>query len=299
MLMLIAHYSLKAQEEVRVQTKGVELFGTLLVPEKETKKAILFISGSGATDRNGNTKPTYSNDALKKLAEELTALGFATLRYDKRGVGRSVSDSIRAEDLRFEQYAEDAAVWLSFLRKKYSEITIIGHSQGALVGMMATQKSRADKFISLAGLSEDAYTTVKRQLSNQPAFVVDAAYLILDSLKLGVKVAVIPPFLNSLFNPKTQDYFISFMKYDPRVEIKKMNCPILVVQGTTDLQITVEGATAMSQCSPYANLKIIEGMNHVLRQSTKEVTENMSTYSNSALPLHPDLVNTIKAFLAQ
>ena len=64
---LIAHYSLTAQEEVRVQTKGVELFGTLLVPEKKTKKAILLISGSGATDRDGNTKPTYSNDALKKL----------------------------------------------------------------------------------------------------------------------------------------------------------------------------------------------------------------------------------------
>ena len=165
--------------------------------------------------------------------------------------------------------------------------------------MMAAQKSQADKFISLAGLSEDAYTTVKRQLSNQPAFVVDAAYPILDSLKLGVKIAVIPPFLNSLFNPKTQDYLISFMKYDPRIEIKKMNCPILVVQGTTDLQITLEGATAMSQCSPYATLKIVEGMNHVLRQSSKEANENMGTYSNPTLPLHPDLVNTIKIFLAQ
>jgi alpha/beta superfamily hydrolase len=296
-IFLFIFFNLSAQEEVKVSAFNVDLYGTLLVPEKETKNAILIIAGSGTTDRDGNTKPIYSNDVLKKLAEELTGLGFATLRYDKRGVGKSISDSMKPENLRFEQYISDASEWISFLKKSYDDITVLGHSQGALVGMMAIQSNSVNRFISLAGLSEDAYTTVKRQLSNQPKFVVDNAYPILDSLKDGLKVNKVPPYLNSLFNTKIQDYFISFMRYDPRVEIRKLSCPILVIQGTTDLQITVEGTTEMSRVSPNITLRIIDSMNHVLRKSTSNVNENMGTYSNAALPLHPDLVITIRKFL--
>lgn len=286
-----------AQEEVKLTSDAVEMYGTLLIPKKKTNKAILIISGSGSTDRDGNTKPIYINNSLKMLAEELADSGFVTLRYDKRGVGKSISDSMKAEDLRFEQLVNDAAEWISFLKNQYNDVTVIGHSQGALVGMMAIQKNKVNKFISLAGLSEDAHTTVKRQLANQPKFVIDAAYPILDSLKSGIKVKDVPTYLNSLFNPKIQDFFISFMKYDPREEIKKIGLPVLVIQGTNDLQITVAGATEMSTNSHSSSLKVIENMNHVLKKSGKDVTENMNTYNNPILPLHPDLVIAIKQFL--
>lgn len=296
-ILLIAHALTLSAQEVKVQVENVDLYGTLTTPEVKPSKAILIISGSGATDRDGNTKPIYTNDALRKLAEELTALGFATLRYDKRGVGKSISETMKAEDLRFEQYISDASAWITFLKKSYNDITVIGHSQGALVGMMTVQKNSVSRFISLAGLSEDAYTTVRRQLANQPQFVVDAAYPLLDSLKNGWKVRNVPPYLNSLFSPKTQDYFMSFMKYDPREEIKKLNCPVLVIQGTTDLQITVEGATEMSRNALNPSLKIIDGMNHVLRKTSSDANENMASYSNSSIPLHPELVRIIKEFL--
>jgi fermentation-respiration switch protein FrsA (DUF1100 family) len=89
------------------------------------------------------------------------------------------------------------------------------------------------------------------------------------------------------------------MKFDPREEIKKVNCPVLVIQGTTDLQITVEGATEMSRNALKPSLKIIEGMNHVLRTSTIDVNANMATYNNPTLPLHPDLIGVIKEFLGK
>lgn len=293
------HFSVFAQEEVKVSANNTDLYGTLTVPASATSKAVLLISGSGKTDRDGNTKPIYVNNGLKKLADLLNEKGFAVIRYDKRGVGRSVSDSLTTENLRFEQYASDASLWITFLKKKYSDITVVGHSQGALVGMMAVQLNNVDRFISLAGLSEDAHTTVKRQLANQPDFVKDAAYPILDSLKKGVKVDSVPQYLYSLFNPKMQDYFISFMKYDPREEIKKVKIPILVLQGTTDLQITVEGATEMSNESSFSTLKIIEGMNHVLRESSEEVNENMATYNNPDLAIHKDLIRELLFFINQ
>jgi len=289
--------SLFAQQDVSILSKRVELSGTLELPKSKTNKAILIISGSGQTDRDGNTKPMYTNDALKKLAHELTVLGYTCLRYDKRGVGKSLSDSVSYETLRFEDYVIDASNWISYLKKDYTNITVIGHSQGALVGMLAIQRNPVNTFISLAGLSEDLYTTVKRQLSNQPTMVKDAAYPILDSLKIGVKVDTVPQFLQSMMGPSVQDYFMSFMKYDPREEIKKLGIPILVIQGSTDLQITVQGATEMSKNSTYARLKIIENMNHVLRKSSADRAENMATYNNTQLPLHDALVGEIKTFL--
>lgn len=298
-LSLMCTITVMAQEEVKISVESTDLYGTLLTPSEKTNKAILIISGSGTTDRDGNTKPMYINDGLKKLAEELTDLGFATLRYDKRGVGKSIGETTKAEALRFEQNISDASAWITFLKKSYPDITVIGHSQGALVGMVAVQKNSVNRFISLAGLSEDAHTTVKRQLSNQPQFVIDAAYPLLDSLKNGFNVKNVPPYLNSLFNPKIQDYFISFMKYDPRAEIKKLNCPVLVIQGTTDLQITVEGATEMSRKAVNPTLKIIEDMNHVLRKSTSDVNENMATYNNPSIPLHPEVAGVIKEFLGK
>ncbi|HNP17730.1 MAG TPA: alpha/beta hydrolase [Fulvivirga sp.] len=299
LVLLYSTLNVFSQEEIKLSSTDVDLYATLLLPEKETQKVILIISGSGATDRDGNSKPGYVHDGLKKLAEELTELGYATLRYDKRGVGKSVSNSLKAENLRFEQYVFDAGNWISFLNERFEDITVIGHSQGALVGMLAIQNVRVNKFISLAGLSEDASTTIKRQLSSQPKFVLEQAIPILDSLNKGIKVDSVPQYMNSLFNPKIQNYLISFMKYDPREEIKKIGIPILVVQGTTDIQITVEGATSMSNNSPYATLRLIDGMNHVLRSSSLDINENMATYSSTENPLHKDLVKVIANFIGQ
>ena len=298
-LFLIIPIAILAQDEVMLSANDLQLYGTLLTPDSPTNKAILIISGSGQTDRDGNSKPGYINNSLKKLAELLQKEGFAVLRYDKRSVGKSISDSLKVENLRFEQYAADASLWITFLKNKYKDITVIGHSQGALVAMLAIQNNNVDRFISLAGLSEDAYTTVKRQLANQPEFVKNDSYPILDSLRIGIKVDSIPQYLYSLFNPKIQDYFISFMKYDPREEIKKLTCPIMIIQGSADIQITVEGATQLSEETPFSTLKIIDGMNHVLRKSSTDAAENMATYSNPDLPLHEDLIEVLLNFIKQ
>lgn len=286
-----------AQEEVQITSKGFVLYGTLQKPVTKSEKAVLLIAGSGKTNRDGNTFPTYKNDGLKKLSEALTSKGYATLRYDKRGVGKSVSDSVPYNSIRFDDYITDASKWIDFLKKQYKDITIIGHSQGGLVGMLAIQQSSVNRFISLAGISEDVSTTIKRQVSKQPDFVKEALYPILDSLKAGKKVKEVPSYLNVLVGPDVQDYMMSFMKYDPRIEIKKIKIPTLIIQGNTDIQITVEEARALSEQSDYATLKVISNMNHVLRESTMNQAENIATYNNSELPLHKDLAKIIEQFL--
>ena len=53
----------------------------------------------------------------------------------------------------------------------------------------------------------------------------------------------------------------------------------------------------MTYNSDFAFLKVIEGMNHVLRKSPSGATENMATYSNSELPLHIELLKELMTFL--
>ncbi|NVK52850.1 MAG: alpha/beta fold hydrolase [Flavobacteriaceae bacterium] len=287
-----------AQEEINIKSNDITSYGTLLEPKEKTDVVVLIISGSGETDRDGNTiKIGYTNNCLKMLSEQLAENKIASLRYDKRGVGKSTNSSVTAESIRFNQYIDDAENWIKYLKKRYKKVIVAGHSQGALVGILAVQNTKADKFISLSGLSEGFYTTVKRQLSNQPQFVLDAALPILDSLKIRKKVDSVPQYLNSLFNPRIQDYIISFMEYDPRKEITKLEVPTLFVIGTTDMQITVEGTKAMHNLSNDSQLEIIEGMNHVLKEVELETTANMATYSNPNLALHQDLVGRVVAFI--
>ncbi|MGV8091298.1 MAG: alpha/beta hydrolase family protein [Mangrovibacterium sp.] len=90
---------------------------------------------------------------------------------------------------------------------------------------------------------------------------------------------------------------ISWMKYDPAIEITKLKIPLLLIQGTTDLQVTVNDAELLFKSKPDAQLAIIENMNHVLKESSSDMQEDSATYRNPELPLKPELVDKIIKFV--
>lgn len=144
-----------------------QLYGTLTVPDEVKKCPVaLIIAGSGPTDKNGNN-PMMKNNSLKMLAEALAKNGIASLRYDKRGIGESKSSAVTETSLVFENYTEDAKSWINFLKldKRFTQLTIIGHSEGSLIGMIAGAK--ANKFISIAGAGESADKLLKSQISSK------------------------------------------------------------------------------------------------------------------------------------
>ena len=96
------------------------------------------------------------------LAEALAAKGVATLRIDKRLVGESLKH--KEEDVRFDQYADDLVAWVKLLRtdKRFDRVAVIGHSEGALIGLVAAGKVKLDAFISLCGPGEPLSTTLPR-----------------------------------------------------------------------------------------------------------------------------------------
>jgi pimeloyl-ACP methyl ester carboxylesterase len=282
-----------------LQTSTGELSGTLTVPIlKGTFPVALIIAGSGPTDRNGNNAQ-MKNNSLQMLAHELAAHGIASLRYDKRGIGKSASALISEELLRFENYVEDAKAWVSELKtdSRFRELIIIGHSEGSLIGMLASEK--ADVFVSLAGAGRSIDVILKEQLAVQlegKKKLLRAANEGLAKLKEGKLVEDAPVELFGLFRPSVQPYMISWMKYDPAVEISKLNIPIVIIQGSTDLQVSEEDARLLFEAHRLdSRLIIIEDMNHVLKIAPLDRTKNIETYSKSELPLAPELCRVLGA----
>lgn len=275
-----------------------QLFGTLTTPDLTKKYPVaLLISGSGPTDRNGNN-PMMKNNSLKMLAENLAKNGIASLRYDKRGIGESKASAISEQTLVFENYTEDAKSWINLLKqdKRFSEIIVIGHSEGSLIGMIAGAK--ANKFISIAGPGESADVLIKTQIgSKSNKQLNDLTFPIIDSLKSGNTVKKVDPMLNSLFRASIQPYLISWFKYNPQTEIKKLNVPILIVQGNKDLQVTVKDAELLSQASKNAELLIVENMNHILKNIEGDTQANMESYNNESLPVSEVMTNKIISFI--
>ena len=288
------------ESTVSLTTDTGTLEGSLLLPNKNATgvPVALIIAGSGPTDRNGNN-PAMTNNALKLLAEALAAEGIASLRYDKRGVAKSAGAMVKEDDLRFETYASDASQWVALLNKdqRFSGVTVIGHSEGALLGTLVAQQQSVAAFISIAGTGISAHELLKTQLQSQPPQVLDIALPIIDQLAQGKRVADVNPMFNALFRPSVQPYLISWFKYDPAQELAKVTVPILILQGTTDLQVSVQDANLLAAANPKAQQIMIENMNHVLKQASADQAQNMQTYNAPDLPIKPELVSAIVTFM--
>jgi len=286
------------ENNIKLQTANGDIAGTIALPKNAGQMPIvIFVAGSGPVDRNGNL-PMANNDGFKKLASALAEDGIASLRYDKRGIGESAKAGEKEGDLKFEDYIKDLSAWISLTKKdkRFSKIIVAGHSEGSLIGMVASIE--ADGFISIAGAGEPVDKILKRQLSTQPQQVQDFSYPIIDSLKLGKRVENVNPMLFNLFRPSVQPYLISWMKYDPKSEIKKLKIPVLILQGTNDIQVTVDDANKLSTANPAAHLVLIENMNHVFRIVEGESREaNLAAYNNPQLPIAEKLVSSIIGFV--
>lgn len=277
-----------------------ELKGTLSIPDENSSTAIMMIAGSGPTDKNGNSAMGLNNNSLKMVAEQLTENGYAVLRYDKRGVAGSQSAVSDPLSVRFDHFVDDAKSWLKFLSDRgYNRLIIIGHSQGSLVGMLAAQNNKnVVAFISLAGLAEDSGEAIVRQLKAQSPVLAEDARVNIDSMKAGHTVTQYNPYLISIFGPAIQPFLKSYIAYTPADEIKKLDIPVLIVNGTSDLQIDLPQANSLKEAYPDGELLIIEGMNHVLKDAPEnDMAANAATYSNPELPLSDGLISGMLKFI--
>jgi pimeloyl-ACP methyl ester carboxylesterase len=289
------------EHAVTLSTPDGTLYGTELLPQSEAPPPMVLLhAGSGPTNRDGNSAGLPGpNDSLKLLAEGLARQGVATLRFDKRGVGQSAAAAPAEAQLRFETYVQDAGAWLARLRaeRRYARLIVAGHSEGALIGMLAARRADADAFVSIAGPARAADEVIAEQLKPAlPAGLYQDSLRIMAELKAGRSGLEVPPALAALFRPSVQPYLVSWFKYTPAVELAKLGVPVLIVQGDADLQVASAEARALGAAKPDAGVLVVEGMNHVLKLVGSDAALQRSSYSRSDLAVSAQLVQAIAAF---
>jgi pimeloyl-ACP methyl ester carboxylesterase len=271
--------------------------GTLLTP-KDIDKPILaiIIAGSGPTDRNGNQDFLKSNN-LKKLAERLSSNNIATFRYDKRIV-KQIKNGNFDKDIMFDDFVTDAISVIEYFKKSnsYSKIYIIGHSQGSLVGMLAA-KDRADGFISVAGAGQSIDHVIIDQIQKTAQMYTEDTKRVFDIMRQGKTTPNYPPALSSIFNIEIQPFMMNWMQYNPQEVIKYLDIPILIINGTKDLQVSVDEANLLKEATQNAELTIVEKMNHVLFIIDGDDLENSKSYNESARKISDEAVSAILNFI--
>ena len=293
-----------SSDTVRVDVAGGTLAGTLEVPAGRAPfPVVLLISGSGPTDRDGNIAPsagrTGRNESLRQLAESLSARGIASLRFDKRGIGASRMPVVE-RDVTLDTFVDDAAAWARVLRAdaRFSTLTIAGHSEGALIGLVAAPRAGADAIVTIAGPGRPLQDVLKQQLENRlPPPLKAQAWHILDELAAGRTVDSTPPVLAALFRPSVQPFLVSTFRHDPQQRLRELAIAALVVQGTSDLQVTTQDAERLAAARPDVRLLVIQGMNHVLKPVSGDMAAQLPSYYSPAPPVSPELVAGIAEFV--
>ena len=273
-----------------------EIQGTLLSPKKQNNAPLaILIAGSGPTDRDGN-QAHLKNNSLKYLAEGLAEKEISVFRYDKRIIAQMNKGTVQEDKLTFEDGVNDALLVVNYFKKKYKNIIIIGHSEGALIGILAAQKTPVSKLISLSGAGSNSATLIEEQIKKNAPQLKEEAQRILNLLKKGEQVDNISPYLAPVFRKSVQPYLISWFKYNPTKEIAKMKIPVFIIQGTNDLQVEKKEAQLLKEAQPKAQLLFVEGMNHILKE-VKTIEENQQSYLKPDIPTSPKLIEAIAQFI--
>jgi len=291
------------ESPITLSTLAGTLSGTLTTPKNISGKipVVLIIPGSGPTDRDGNSSLGLQTNTYKMIAAELGKAGIASLRYDKRGVGQSKT-SAKEADTKFTDMADDANELAAMLKEdsRFSKLIVLGHSEGSLAGMLmiASTEVPFNGFISAAGAGDPADVILTEQLKKSaPPSVQTEFKRIVDSLRKGKTTDKVDPALYSIMRPSIQKYMMNWMAFDPQRVIKRVKVPILIIQGTTDMQISVAQAEKLKKAKSEATLKIIDGMSHILKEGPADREQNLETYNKPDLPLKPEFITAVVSFI--
>jgi alpha-beta hydrolase superfamily lysophospholipase len=290
------------EEHSTIQTPTGNLSGSLIIPQSAAKfPLVILLPGSGPTDRNGNNALGVTANSYRLLAEALAKQKIATLLIDKRGISESAAALRKEDSIRFDDYVNDAVAWKRSLESdpRVTKVFIAGHSEGSLIGMLAAQLTPVAGYISISGPAKSADKILVGQLQKQAPFMAPAADSMLNRLKNNQPLDSVPNELYAFFRKSIQPYMASWIKYTPCTEIAKLTVPVLILQGSTDLQVEDKEAKALKECQPKAEMHIIQGMNHILKNSSSVMSENIATYKMPALSINDELVDLMVKFVGK
>lgn len=255
------------ERKVSFVSDNVLLAGTIYLPEnKKNLPALVLTHGAG---REGRHLKTYQYQG-----EFFAKLGFATLVFDKRGVGESEGEYVEATDLNIPARDLISAVKKIKAQPEVDEgkIGVMGYSQGSWIGPLASTMSKDISFvINLVGggvsVRDQVLHNRKSELIEKgwPQKKIEEAMVFCKKLydycatgcgyeKLkdeyinaskrdwfsfiegqGFGKTLVPPqYLN---HP-----FFKSLKYDPKEAEEMLNVPFLAIFGEEDAKVPTANA---------------------------------------------------------
>ncbi|GLR47582.1 alpha/beta hydrolase [Sphingomonas astaxanthinifaciens] len=303
LLLSAALVAAPVSSEVTAPGPLAPLAGTMIDAGKGAP-VVLVIPGSGPTDRDGNNPLGVTAASYRLLAEGLAAKGISSVRIDKRGMFGSKAAIADPNKVTIADYATDARNWVKAVRARTGAkcVWLLGHSEGSLVALAAAQGAEGVcGVVSVSGAGRKLGDVMRAQLRANPANapILDPALKAIDALEAGKDVAPaeLPGPLAMVFAPPVQGYLKDLLPKDPARLAASLSVPLLVVQGETDLQTSVEDARALAAAQPKAKLVLVPGVNHVLKAAPLDRAANLAAYADPSLPVAPAVVEAIAGFV--
>jgi alpha-beta hydrolase superfamily lysophospholipase len=273
------------EKEFEVHSAGATLSGTLCLPAAEGRfPLVLMIHGSGPLDRDENAKG-LTLDVFNTLAHHLCAAGIASLRYDKRGCGRSTGDyhSAGHRDLVDDAIAcFDAVVQTGSCRD--DQIYVLGHSEGTIMApQLAIARPSVAGLILLSPFVQPLETILIRQAGHFADAIARKRGLTGFLLRLGsrlrggpVKVqrktirrvkASTKPTIRFLLHKLPARWLREMLALDPESIYRSVVTPLLLIGGDKDVQCDPADVDRIaSLVKGPADAHVLRDLTHILRR---------------------------------
>lgn len=249
------------EKATQVQFLGadkVKLSGTLTIPLDKPKGSIpgvLFVPGTGRTDRDGVTDLRQPDTLYRDLSQALTKAGIATFRYDRRGVGLSKLD-ISQQRIAYGDLVDDAAAALTFLAQRQetdgAPIAVVGYDTGSLVATSLAATNNKVKGVVLisppgrpvADVYADSFAKVNGQASAD-AFRAEVAALMSTGVLPGADQ--IRPEHQPVLPPNQDDLLKTLFSLDPLADAARVTVPALIMTGNRSTLANAGDAAKLAQ----------------------------------------------------
>ena len=295
-------------EEVSFSNGDAVLKGTLTLPENCDRKTpiLLMVTGSGLQNRD---EELFEHKPFAVIADALARAGIATLRYDDRGFGESTGDvvSCTTEDLK-----NDALSGVNLLRERFDHVGVIGHSEGGTIALMLAAGHKVDFAVSMAGMVVSGKETLLAQnrtilphsglTEQQTDTYCKALEEVFDCTIQGLR-PVSPENLDlpdqwkqnllAVAMQSSTPYMKHFLQLDLRPELGSINCPVLALNGSKDIQVAPKdnlGALDSAIAAPHYLSMEFEGLNHMFQHCKTGFTEE---YKEIEETISPDVLKII------
>jgi len=300
-------------DEVNFVADGLTIHGTYRHRhDAGPGPAVLLISESGPTDRNGDNAVVGPIGNMRQLAEQLSERGVASLRYDKVGIGKTGLGPYahRPNDVVSAVYTTGAAAAVRFLADQpgtdKARVSVYALGEGTIHAMdLATDTTPGAPKIHSLGLFQplpgrylDIITNRVRGDASSQTLATWLATV--DAVRTkGTVPAQLPEGLSAIVNPGNVTAVVEADKIDPVALAAKVpaGTPVLLTCSDSDGQAKCEAEQPLIGALKHTALKVVElqGVNHVLHDDPSDKIANLSKPG----PISAQVVNALDVFVGQ